>query len=182
MGGRMSTEAAWGFGYPASWAQALQVRQRNAALVAAWVRVRADIRAQADAEWRRVVPRGAGPVIGVHLRGTDKFVMPQVPPARHSALIDAFMERHGGGGAAGAPARSSTSRPTTRRTRRPSCGGTARTAWRSSLMGASRARRASGYLEDTRLDGRRERARRARGAARHAAARQVRLLLGRLHR
>ena len=103
MGGRMSTETAWGFGYPASWAQALQVRQRNAALVAAWVRVRADIRAQADAEWRRVVPRGAGPVIGVHLRGTDKFVMPKVPPARYYALIDAFMERHGGGVAAGAP-------------------------------------------------------------------------------
>ena len=45
MGGRMSTEAEWGFGYPASWVQALHVRQRNAALVAAWVRVRADIRA-----------------------------------------------------------------------------------------------------------------------------------------
>ena len=89
--------------YAQDWKVAHAFRQRNAALVAAWVRVRADIRAQADAEWRRVVPRGAGPVIGVHLRGTDKFVMPKVSPARYYALIDAFMERHGGSGAAGAP-------------------------------------------------------------------------------
>ena len=43
-------------------------RARNAELVARWVRVRADIQAQADAEWQRIVGKGTRKVIGVHLR------------------------------------------------------------------------------------------------------------------
>ena len=96
MGGRMATEAEWGGGYPRTRQEAVQMRTRNAALVAAWVRVRPSIRAQADAEWQRIT-QGATSVIGVHLRGTDKFVMPKVPPERYYALIDAFLSSHGAG-------------------------------------------------------------------------------------
>ena len=94
MGGRMATEADWGSGYPRSRQEAVQIRTRNAALVAAWVRVRPSVRAQADAEWKRIT-RGASAVIGVHLRGTDKFVSPKVPPQRYFALIDAFVSSNG---------------------------------------------------------------------------------------
>ena len=66
MGGRMATKKAWGSGYPEDWRGALAYRQRNAELVSAWVRVRADIRSLADSEWSRLV-RGSPPVIGVHL-------------------------------------------------------------------------------------------------------------------
>ena len=94
MGGRMATKEAWGSGYPQDWRGALAFRARNAALVAAWVRVRAEILMEAESEWQRLVHSG-GPVIGVHLRGTDKFVAPKVPPERYYALIDAFLAHHG---------------------------------------------------------------------------------------
>ena len=87
--------------YATDWKTASAFRERNAALVAAWVRVRPSIRAQAEAEWRRIT-RGATAVIGVHLRGTDKFVMPKVPPERYYALIDAFVSSHGASDGAGA--------------------------------------------------------------------------------
>ncbi|KAL1529177.1 hypothetical protein AB1Y20_000136 [Prymnesium parvum] len=87
MGGRMSS-------YPETWASALAYRARNSALVAAWVRVRADLRALADAEWRRIVPAGAR-VIGAHLRGTDKFVAAKVAPDMYFGLLDAFLRRGG---------------------------------------------------------------------------------------
>ena len=104
----LSCPAAWYFNqgvlgghtdvgiYATAWQTAVAFRERNAALVAAWVRVKPSIRAQADAEWRRIT-RGATAVIGVHLRGTDKFVMPKVPPERYYALIDAFLSSHGAG-------------------------------------------------------------------------------------
>ena len=103
----LSCPAAWYFNqgvlgghtdvgiYATAWQTAVAFRERNAALVAAWVRVKPSIRAQADAEWRRIT-RGATAVIGVHLRGTDKFVMPKVPPERYYALIDAYVAQHGG--------------------------------------------------------------------------------------
>ena len=51
---------------------------RNAALVAAWVRVRADVRERAEAEWRRIIGAQTTAVIGIHLRGTDKYQTPKV--------------------------------------------------------------------------------------------------------
>eukprot|EP00966_Prymnesium_polylepis_P231536 5356822-Prymnesium_polylepis.1 len=101
----LSCDAAWYFNagimggdtmvsiYAETWQQASMYRARNAALVAKWVRVRPDLLAQAEVEWRRIT-RGAGPVIGVHLRGTDKFILPKVPPERYYELIDAFLAAH----------------------------------------------------------------------------------------
>ena len=88
--------------YATDWKTAAAFRERNAALVAAWVRVKQSIHAQADAEWQRIT-KGAAALIGVHLRDTDKFVSPKVPPERYYALIDAYVAQHGGCGNAPTP-------------------------------------------------------------------------------
>ena len=81
--------------YPKSIAAARRYRQRNAEYVAQWVRVTPAVRAIADAEWRRRVPATARAVIGVHLRGTDKYVRKSFSPARYFAKVDAFLATHG---------------------------------------------------------------------------------------
>mmetsp|Transcript_27876 Transcript_27876/g.63983 ORF Transcript_27876/g.63983 Transcript_27876/m.63983 type:complete len:459 (-) Transcript_27876:1468-2844(-) len=100
----MSCDAAWYFNagimggdpmvsiYAETWEQASLYRARNAQLVAKWVRVRPDILRMANQEWGRIT-RG-GTVIGVHLRGTDKFISPKVPPEQYFELIDAFLTAH----------------------------------------------------------------------------------------
>ena len=79
--------------YPHSFDAAVAYRERNAMLVRAWVRPRASIQAQADAEWARLFP-DSGPVLGVHLRGTDKYVLPKVEPSRYFPLVDAYLAAH----------------------------------------------------------------------------------------
>ena len=94
MGGSMATKQEWGRGYPSRWDEAVALRARNAALVAAWVRVQPSIQQQAQAEWDRLT-RGACAVVGAHLRGTDKFILPKVPPDRYFPLIDGFLAQRG---------------------------------------------------------------------------------------
>jgi|Transcript_23566 hypothetical protein len=76
--------------YAETWAIAAAYRARNSALVAKWVRVQPYILKLADSEWQRIT-RGRGAVIGVHLRGTDKFILPKIPPASYYEFIDAFL-------------------------------------------------------------------------------------------
>jgi hypothetical protein len=90
LGGQVNAEI-----YALNWQRATAYRERNAALVRAWVRVRERIRQRADAEWDRLIRRAQGAaVIGVHLRGTDKYQSPKVPPEQYFGLIDAFFRHH----------------------------------------------------------------------------------------
>ena len=81
--------------YPETWQSATAYRERNAALVAEWVRPQPSIWAQAEAEWRRLFSDGSR-VLGVHLRGTDKYILPKVPPSRYFPMIDDFLAAHPG--------------------------------------------------------------------------------------
>ena len=86
--------------YPRTMAQAASYRARNAALVSEWVRIRHAVYHEAELEWRRLVRARIGgraptpAVLGVHLRGTDKFITPKVGPERYLPLIDAFVRNH----------------------------------------------------------------------------------------
>eukprot|EP00966_Prymnesium_polylepis_P196905 4562889-Prymnesium_polylepis.1 len=83
--------------YAQDFATASAYRARNAALVAKWVKVRPDILWKADAEWSRIIGREQRTaVIGVHLRGTDKYQTPKVHPEKYFGLIDAFLDTQGG--------------------------------------------------------------------------------------
>lgn len=59
------------------------------------VRVRAPLLARAaDARARWLRGRAGAPMLGVHLRGTDKVVRRKVAPARYYAFVDAFLAAH----------------------------------------------------------------------------------------
>lgn len=86
--------------YPSDMGAARAMRMLGAAAADAWVRVRPDVTAAADAEWQivlgdgrrrqrheHIIPR----VLGVHMRGTDKMLRPIVEPARYFPLIDAWL-------------------------------------------------------------------------------------------
>ena len=87
--------------YPTSFAQSLFSRASRAAQVAAWVRPNGEMRAALAAEWASVLlgsPAGT-PVLGVHLRGTDKFLGRKVDPTTYFPLVDAFIAHHAARGA-----------------------------------------------------------------------------------
>lgn len=72
-------------------------RRRTAhAYLQSHVRVRAELLARAAAVragWLRA-RGGAAPLLGVHLRGTDKVVRRKVQPERYYRLVDAFVAAH----------------------------------------------------------------------------------------
>ena len=87
--------------YPATFAQSLFSRASRAAQVAAWVRPNREIGAALAAEWAGVLlgsPAGT-PVLGVHMRGTDKFLRRKVDPTLYFPLVDAFIDHHAARGA-----------------------------------------------------------------------------------
>ena len=74
--------------YDAAWFDAN--RRRAAAVLSRHVRVLPHVSAAADAFWRRI-PRG--PVLGLHVRGTDKKVGgPIVRPPAYVPYVEAFLQ------------------------------------------------------------------------------------------
>ena len=96
----LDCEAAWhifthdagGLLYPKSLAIAEKNRKKRSAQVARWVRVRPEILAKADSLWRTLSLDTSGPVLGVHLRGTDKHLQRKVPPQEYFEVIDAWLQ------------------------------------------------------------------------------------------
>ena len=84
--------------YPKTAAEARIVRSRMAVKVGAWVRVTRAIHRKADAQWSQFLS-GVGNsgvrVLGVHIRGTDKFLGMVCQPDKYFALIDAYIAAHG---------------------------------------------------------------------------------------
>ena len=83
----------------------------HAALASAWLRVRGEMRAKAARQWGchvlgersqcddRSPPAAtelpsSTPVMGVHMRGTDKYIGERVPPHRMWPVIDGFLRHH----------------------------------------------------------------------------------------
>ena len=86
--------------YPMNVDSAQTIRLRMSRLVAQWLRVRPKLLAQANHEWTSRVlrpdprPGTAVSTLGVHLRGSDKSILPRVDPAAYWPLIDAFLATH----------------------------------------------------------------------------------------
>ena len=83
--------------YPETYASSVELRTLRAAQVAAWVRPNAQVRTALDREWseqvlsRCAVRQSPPRVLGVHMRGTDKFLSSKVGPDAYFPLIDAFL-------------------------------------------------------------------------------------------
>ena len=86
--------------YPMNVDLAQTSRLQMSRLVAQWLRVRPKLLAQANKEWTSQIlrpdprPGIAVSTLGVHVRGSDKFILPRVDPAAYYPLIDAFLATH----------------------------------------------------------------------------------------
>ena len=108
--------------YPRDKELAERARASRAFYVSKFVRPTPEIRARVDRWWSTHITTG-GPhrdvVLGVHVRGTDKYLSEVIPPERYFALIDAYIRYHEGLGPADPIPQWSTPH---RRSRRPPSG------------------------------------------------------------
>ena len=93
--------------YPSSMEAATRERERRAAMVRLWARPRREVVEAVDYHWAQtvrhsvewptsaVVPSAQPPfVLGVHMRGTDKYLKQPIGPAGYFAMIDAAIGWH----------------------------------------------------------------------------------------
>jgi len=79
------------FHYPSSYTQAQEIRLKMAAMVGHYVKVRQRVMWLVDENWLRMTKGEAQPVLGVHIRGTDKYIGQRHPPRVYFPLIDAYL-------------------------------------------------------------------------------------------
>ena len=106
--------------YPDTLKKAWASRAMHAALASAWLRVRWEMRAKAERQWgchvlrqrsqcddprrpaaSQLLPSPPSAVMGVHMRGTDKYITERVPPHRMWPVIDGFLRHHNSSTASG---------------------------------------------------------------------------------
>jgi len=95
----LSGELSWAlfiqntpFGAKSDYASWTETRTTFAGLAALFVRVRSSIKEQAAQIWKDdVTSKGATKVLGVHMRGTDKFLSRKVEPEEYFSYIDSYI-------------------------------------------------------------------------------------------
>jgi hypothetical protein len=92
--------------YPTTFAEAVRERKRRASEVAAWIHPKDEILEAAGSQWSQVKPESllqeaSTPqerntvVLGVHLRGTDKFLAGgKIEPQHYWPFIDRYIKHH----------------------------------------------------------------------------------------
>jgi len=81
--------------YPSSYSQAVKARTSFAALAELWAKVQPEILSKAEATWTSVVKsKSPAKVLGVHIRGTDKFISQKMTPSTYFSTIDSYVSKY----------------------------------------------------------------------------------------
>ena len=82
--------------YCGSQKKALPARTLRAEQMKKWVHIRPAVSALADQVWTKATAGMAAgvPILGVHLRGTDKFLKQKVEPEQYYPFVDGWFKKH----------------------------------------------------------------------------------------